>query len=75
MLVQGDIGLKVMSACVGLVKEANLKVVLAGLECLSLFLTNRKEAFASLVNMAFDVLIPRLGDTKVRRALYRGLPC
>jgi hypothetical protein len=54
-----------MSSFVGLIKEANIKVVFASLDCLQSFITDRKEAFSPLVNMTFDVLIPRLGDTKV----------
>jgi hypothetical protein len=56
---------KVVSACVSLVKEANLKIVLASLDCLQALMQERKETFNPLVNMTFDVLIPRLGDTKV----------
>eukprot|EP00981_Chlorochromonas_danica_P002560 scaffold497_cov170-Ochromonas_danica.AAC.3 len=60
-----DISVKVLSACVGLAKEANLKVVLASLDCIAMFIVGRKETFMALVNMTFDVLVPRLGDTKI----------
>ena len=60
-----DVGIKIMSAAVNLVKEANLKVVLTSLDCLQTLIEERKEPFAAIINMTFDVLIPRLGDTKV----------
>lgn len=67
-MLQAEVGLKVMSTCVSLVKEANLKVVLASLECVGQLVVDRREAFSSLLGVALDALIPRLGDTKVSRA-------
>eukprot|EP01031_Cornospumella_fuschlensis_P025028 gene25028-30232_t len=63
-MLKVDVGIKVMSSVINLVKEANLKVVLSSLDCLQSLVQERKEAFSALINMTFDVLIPRLGDTK-----------
>lgn len=61
------------SAAVSLLKEANLKVVLAGFDCLENLIKLRKESIGSLISMTFDVLVPRLGDTKV--SLHRSALC
>jgi hypothetical protein len=47
------------------VKDANPKVVLLSLECVQLLVLNYKDLFAPSLNMTFDILLSKFGDSKV----------
>lgn len=55
-----------MSASISILNDANPKVVLLGFECLQTLVTDFGEHFTPLINMSFDVLLAKFGDSKVR---------
>jgi hypothetical protein len=57
--------LKVMSSCVNAVKDANPKIGVVALSCLDLLIKNYRDDFVPLANMSFELLLAKLGDSKV----------
>ena len=54
-----------MSHCVSAVKDANPKIVSAGMLCVGYLVTNFRDDFYPLANMSFEALLIKLGDSKV----------
>ena len=54
-----------MSGAISAIKDANPKDGLLGLDCLQFFVENNIESFQSLINVSLEILITKLGDTKV----------
>mmetsp|Transcript_248 Transcript_248/g.445 ORF Transcript_248/g.445 Transcript_248/m.445 type:complete len:1648 (-) Transcript_248:185-5128(-) len=61
----GDVKLKLINTAVTTLKDANPKLVLTALECVKLLIENYSDSFQPLVNMAFDILLAKLGDSKL----------
>lgn len=64
-VTQSDTKTKIMSHCVGAMKDANPKIVSVGMQCVSSLVSNYREDFSSLANMSFEALLLKLGDSKV----------
>lgn len=57
--------MRLLSMTINLIKDANPKIVLLSLDCLTIFLEKYSEYFQSLTNLTFDYVIGKLGDAKV----------
>ena len=54
-----------MSNCIGVLKDSNPKIVTIAFDCLQILIENNGEAFQPLINIAFDILLTKLCDSKV----------
>lgn len=57
--------MRLVNAIISLVKDANPKIVLMALESVHIFINDYKDIFHSSLNMTFDILLPKFGDSKV----------
>lgn len=64
--LQGDTKLRLINTTVTALKDANPKIVLSAMECVKIFINEYSSDFQSLVNMTFDILLTKFGDSKVQ---------
>lgn len=57
--------MRLFSTTIHLIKDSNPKVVTLSLDCLTIFIGKYPEQFQPLANLAFDIVIAKLGDAKV----------
>lgn len=62
-LQSNDTKVRLYSAAVGLMKDANPKVFNTGFDLVSMFIEDN--AFQPLLNMAFDILLVKFGNAKL----------
>jgi hypothetical protein len=62
--------MRLFSTTIHLIKDANPKVVVLSFDCLTIFLEKYSEQFQPLANLAFDIVIAKLGDAKVRFSYF-----
>ena len=62
-----------MNAVISAVKDANPKVVLMALECVQIFVNEYKDIFQPSLNMTFDILLTKFGDSKVCYIVVNGI--
>lgn len=55
----------VVSNCLALSEETNLKLCLIGLDCLQTLIENQTESFQPYLDMTFDLLIDKFADIQV----------
>lgn len=60
-----DIKLRLINTTVMALKDANPKIVLFAMDCVKVFIEQYYLDFQALVNMTFDVLLTKFGDSKV----------
>jgi vesicle coat complex subunit len=63
--LQVDIKLRLINYTVNALKDANPKIVLCAMDCVQIFIEQYSIDFQSLVNMTFDILLTKFGDSKV----------
>lgn len=62
----------VVSNCLALSEETNLKLCLIGLDCLQTLIENQTESFQPYLDMTFDLLIDKFADIQVNcRRIWR----
>jgi hypothetical protein len=54
-----------VNAAISAVKDANPKIVMMALECVRILVNDYKEIFQPSLNMTFDILLTKFGDSKV----------
>ncbi len=62
---RNDALVRVLSAVINTLKDANPKVILLSLDCVQLLLNAHGDSFQSLVNMCFEMLLSKLSDGKL----------
>ena len=62
-LQSNDSKVRLYSAAVGLMKDTNPKVLIAGFDLVSIFIEDT--AFQPLLNMTFDILLVKFGNPKL----------
>ena len=58
--------MRLLNATISAVKDANPKIVLMALESVNILVNDYKEIFQPSLNMTFDILLSKFGDSKVR---------
>lgn len=66
--VSNDVKIRLMSACVSILRDANSRVVLQGFKCLQKLLDSHSDAFKPLVNLTFDQLLNSFTTTEQKVA-------
>ena len=56
---------RLVNGTISAIKDANPKIVLIALECVQTLLDDYMDIFQSSLNMTFDIVLTRLGDSKV----------
>ena len=57
--------MRLITCVLNCIKETNIKIVTIALNLIKLFLSDYKDYYVSFINMTFDVLISKFGDSKV----------
>ena len=63
--IKPDLLVRFMSNCISVLKDANPKLVMNGLDCVQLLLDSFADAFAPLINMTFELLFSKYCDSKM----------
>lgn len=57
--------MRLVTSAISAIKDANPKVALMALESVRILVNDYKEIFQPSLNMTFDILLSKFGDSKV----------